>query len=304
MIKLLRDRNYRFICLSRRGFYNFMDDETYIKKRYYAEFGKTLNLNSPKTFNEKIQWLKLNDKNPKYPIYVDKYKVRDIIKNKLGEEYLIPLLGVWDKPEDIDYGSLPNEFVLKCNHNSGLGMCICKNKDKIDIKEIQKKLKRGLKENYYYNCREWPYKNIPHKIIAEKFMKNNNDNRSLIDYKFMCFNGEPRCILCVTDRFDQEGEKITFFDMNWKILPIKRKVPITNKKINKPLNFDKMVKFAKILSKNTTFIRVDFYEINGELYFGELTLYPGGGFEKFYPEEADYILGEWLHLPVYDLERR
>ena len=230
---------------------------------------------------------------------VDKYKVRNYIKERIGEEYLIPLLGVWDKAEDIDFDKLPNQFVLKCNHNSGLGMYICKDKSKLTKKQInaiRKNLAKGLKQDYYLTGREWPYKNVPRKIIAEKYMVN-DENKGLTDYKFMCFNGKVNCCFVCTDRFIEDGLKITFYDTNWEIMPFRRHYPQSNEPIAKPVNYEKMVKIAEQLSKDIPFVRTDFYEINGELYFGELTFYPASGFEEFIPHTGDEILGKWIQLP-------
>ena len=227
---------------------------------------------------------------------VDKHLVRQYIADKLGEEYLIPLLGVWDDPEDIDFDKLPDKFVLKCNHNSGLGMCICKDKSKLDIENAKKELRKGLKQNYYYNGREWPYKNVPRKIIAEQFLEDGTGD--LVDYKFMCFNGNVECILVCCERFSDDGVKMSFFDTDWNVLPFKRKHKAVKEGFPKPANFDNMMEYARLFSKDIPFLRVDFYEVNNNLYFGELTFYPASGFEKFIPEEWDYTLGSWIKLPT------
>ena len=253
-----------------------------------------LDLDNPQTFNEKLQWLKLYDRDPKYTQMVDKYEVRKYIKEKIGEEYLIPLLGVYDKFEDIDFDKLPKQFVIKCNHDSG-GLVICKDKSMLNIEEARKKINKSLKKNYFYSGREWPYKNVKPRIIIEKYMED-KETKELIDYKFMCFNGEPKCVFTCTERYN-DGLKVTFFDMEWKKMPFIRHYPASSKKINKPVNYDKMLKFSKMLSKNIPFVRVDWYEINGKLYFGELTFYPGSGFEEFKPEEWDKRIGDMLILP-------
>lgn len=294
--KCIFDKDYRFNVLSNFGFYDSMDDEEYLKRKYKSIMHKELDLDNPKVFNEKLQWLKINDHNPNYTMMVDKYKVRDYIKKELGEEYLIPLIGVWDNPDDIDFDSLPNQFVLKCNHNSGLGMCICKDKSKLDIEKVKKELRKGLKQDYYLTGREWPYKNVPRKIVAEKYMIDNMHGE-LMDYKFMCFNGKVECSFVCSDRFDDDGLKITFFDRNRNVLPFERHYPKSNKPIEKPFNYDKMIEFSEKLSQKMSFSRIDFYEIDKRLYFGEITFFPGSGFEEFTPESADEELGKLIKLP-------
>ena len=170
-IKYLTNSDYRFLIDSGRGKYNDMPDKEYLQRKFRAKLGTSLNLDCPQTFNEKLQWLKIYNRTPEYTVMVDKYKVRDYIAQMLGEEYLIPLLGVWDDPEDIDFDALPNRFVLKCNHNSGSGMCICKDKSKLNIAKVKAGLRKGLKQDYYLTGREWPYKDVPRKIIAEKYME-------------------------------------------------------------------------------------------------------------------------------------
>lgn len=266
-----------------------------LKLKYQALMKSKLNINSPITFNEKIQWLKLYDKNPVYTNLVDKYEVRKYISNTIGEEYLIPLIGVWNKFEEIDFSELPNQFVLKCTHDSG-GVIVCKDKSNLDIEKAKKKINSALKRNYYYSGREWPYKNIRPKIICEKYMVEES-GAELMDYKFMCFNGEVKCSFVCLNRNLQTGLNVDFYDMEWNRMPFERHYSSSGTAILKPKNFDKMVEFAGKLSKNIPFLRVDLYEINARLYFGELTLYPGSGFEEFTPESYDYLLGSWIKLP-------
>lgn len=257
-----------------------MPDEEYLKKCFKACMGEDLHLDNPKTFNEKLQWLKLYDRKPEYTMMVDKYKVREYIKEKLGEEYLIPLLGVWDKAEDIDFDKLPNQFVLKCNHNSGLGMYICKDKSKLtqkEIKVIRKNLTKGLQQDYYLTGREWPYKNVPRKIIAEKYME--DETGQLRDYKFYCFNGEPKIIMINSDR-EIGKTKADYFDMDFNWIDLKWGYEHALVKPSKPINFEKMKELAVVLSKNIPELRVDFYEVNNKIYFGELTFFDGSGFDK------------------------
>lgn len=290
------DKDYRFQYLAGKGFYNSLSDAQYLKRMYKARLGKNLNLDSPQTFNEKLQWLKLYDRKQEYTMMVDKYKVREYIAAQLGEELLIPLLGVWNDPDEIDFDKLPNQFVLKCNHNSGLGMCICKDKSKLDIEHVKAELRKGLLQDYYLTGREWPYKDVPRKIIAEKYM-NDSNTPDLLDYKFMCFNGQVRCSFVCSDRFGKDGLKVTFFDRDWNVLPFERHYPKCKDKIEKPSTYEKMVEYAERLSKGNPFVRVDFYEIDKKIYFGELTFFPGSGMEEFSPESADAELGSWIKLP-------
>ncbi len=274
---------------------NFLSDRLYLKIKYRLLMGYPLNLKNPQTFNEKLQWLKLYNRNPKYTTLVDKYAVREYIAKTLGEEYLIPLLGVWDDADDIDFNKLPNRFVLKCNHNSGLGMCICTDKSKLDIEKVRNELKKGLKQDYYKTGREWPYKNVKRKIIAEKYMTDESGTE-LKDYKIMCFNGKFECAFVCSERFSEDGLKVTFFDENWSVLPFERHYKKSERPIPCPKNYKKMIEFAEKLAKNMPFVRIDFYETGGRLYFGEITFFPGGGYEEFSPEKWDYKLGKMIDL--------
>ena len=282
------------IWLMNKGFFNWLSDKKYLKLRYRLIFGRKLNMNNPKSFNEKLQWLKVNDHNEKYIEMVDKVLVKDYISKIIGSEYIIKTYGIYDNFDDIDFSKLPNQFVIKCNHDSG-GLVICKDKKKFNKKEAKKKIERCLEKNYYYLNREWPYSKIKSKIIIEEYMEDKNSNE-LIDYKIMCFNGDPKMLFTCTDRYS-DGLKVTFYDLDWNVLPFKRHYPSAKKKIKKPNNFKKMIEFSKKISKNISFIRVDWYEINGKLYFGECTFYPGSGFEEFTPDEWDYKVGELLKLP-------
>lgn len=278
-------------CISR-----LFSDEAFLKMKYRLIMGKKLDLDNPKTFNEKLQWLKLHDRKPEYTMMVDKYAVRGYIAEKLGEEYLIPLLGVWDDPDDIDFDALPDKFVLKCNHNSGTGMCICRDKSKLDIEKAKKELRKGLKQDYYLTGREWPYKNVKRKIVAEKYMVDSNNPDDLVDYKFMCFNGRADFSFVCSDRFSEKGLHVTFFDRDWNVMPFERHYPYLKNGFPKPNNYEKMIEFSEKLSHGIPFVRVDFYEIDGKIYFGELTFYPGGGYEEFTPEEWDYKIGNYINL--------
>lgn len=293
--KYIFNKDYRFDINRALGFYNKMPDDEFLKRLFKSRLKYDLDLDNPKTFNEKLQWLKLHDRKPEYTMMVDKYKVREYVANTIGEQYLIPLIAVYDKAEDIDFNKLPQKFVLKCNHNSGVGMCICKDKSKINIRKVRKRLNKGLKQDYYLTGREWPYKNVERKIVCEQFMED-KESPDLKDYKFMCFNGEVKCSFVCSERFSGEGLKVTFFDRDWQVMPFTRHYPKSEKVIEKPKNYELMIELAEKLSKNIPFVRVDFYEVNGKVYFGELTFFPGNGLEEFEPEEYDKMLGDYIDL--------
>lgn len=262
--------------------------------KYRLVTGKRLDLKNPRSFNEKLQWLKLYDRKDEYTQMVDKYGVREYIAKTIGEEYLFPLLGVWEKVEDIDFDSLPERFVLKCTHDSG-GVIVCRDKSKFDIDSAKSRLNAWMKRNYFYCSREWPYKNVKPRIIAEKYME--DESGELVDYKFMCFDGVVKSCFTCTERFTPFGLKVTFFNERWERLPFERGYPSSSKQIAKPANYDKMMQLSQKLSKGIPFVRVDFYEADGKIYFGELTFYPGSGLEKFSPEEWDYTFGSWINIP-------
>lgn len=283
-----------FYALGHRGFFNWMSDEKYLEIVYKIRIGETLHLDNPQAFNEKIQWLKLHDRRREYTMMVDKYRVKKYIAQKIGPQYLIPTLGVWNRFEDIDFEKLPDQFVLKCTHDSG-GIIICKDKNRLDINAARKTINRSLRCNYYWGNREWPYKNVKPRIIAEKYMASPG-NESLTDYKFICFNGKMKCIFTVTERFSKEGMRMNFFDRKWNQLPFERHYPRSSRNIDPPKNLSLMIRLSETLAENLPLIRVDFYEVCGNVYFGELTLYPGSGFEEFTPAKWDRILGSWLDL--------
>ena len=297
-LKAIYDDDARFMLLNRFGLCNNMSDEEYLKKAFKCNMGKDLNLENPQTFNEKIQWLKLHDRNPLYTLMVDKYLVKDYVASIIGQEYIIPTLGVWDSPDDIDFDKLPDQFVLKCNHNSGTGMCICKDKSKLDVKKVKSELRKGLAQDYYLHGREWPYKNVPRKIIAEEYMEDEKTGE-LRDYKFFCFNGVAKALFIATDR-QKEGEetKFDFYDMNFNHLPFINGHPNSTMRIDRPERFDEMRILAEKLSINIPHVRVDFYEVNGKVYFGELTFSHWSGMVPFEPEEWDYTFGSWIALNV------
>ena len=292
-----------FSNITKTGVFNLLPDKQYLSIMYKSQTGRKLNLQNPETFNEKLQWLKLYDRNPAYVPLVDKYEVKKYIADKIGEEYIIPTLGVWDSVEDIDFDVLPKRYVLKCTHDSG-STIVCKDKADFDIGKAKKILNKKLHNNLFWWGREWPYKIIKPRIIAEKYMTNclggNLIKEELIDYKFMCFDGKVKCSFTCTERFTGEGLKVTFFDMDWNKLPFTRRYPASNRDIKKPEQYEKMIDLAEMLSTGIPFVRVDFYEVMGKVYFGEMTFYPGNGTEVFNPEKWDYILGSWIKLPERD----
>lgn len=280
------------------GKFSFLfPDKQYLQMMYWLHLGRKLNLKNPKTFNEKLQWLKLYNHKPEYTIMVDKVKAKEYVAKLIGEEHIIPTLGVWDDPDDIDFDALPDQFVLKCNHNSGTGMCICRDKSKLDIEKVKAELRKGLKENYYMRWREWPYKNVPRKILAEKFMVDESGTE-LKDYKIFCFNGEPRYCQVISDR--NTDEKIDFYDMHWKrlvgLVGLNDKVHNSEYAIPCPESFEDMKQMASLLAKSIPFSRIDFYEINHQAYFGEITFFPATGFGNFNPREWNVKMGDVITL--------
>lgn len=275
---------------------HFVNPEKYIFRMFRKRMGCELNLDNPKTFSEKLQWMKLYDHNPLYTQLVDKYEVKQYVKDKIGEQYIIPTLGCWDSVEDIDFDSLPNQFVLKCTHDSG-GLVICKDKMKLDVKKAKKKLKKSLGRNYYYMGFEWPYKNVKPRIIAEQYMEDSK-TQELRDYKFFCFAGVVKAMFIATER-QKEGEdvKFDFFDADFNHLPFKQGHEHAAVTPAKPKCFDEMKNQASVLSKGLPQVRVDFYEVDGRVYFGEMTFFHHGGWTRFEPEEWDTTFGEWIVLP-------
>lgn len=269
-----------------------MDDERYLRLAYRIRMRKKLNLKNPQTFNEKLQWLKLYDRKSEYTMMVDKYEVRKYISEKIGEEYLIPLLGVWNSFDEIDFDKLPEQFVLKCTHDSG-GLVICKDKSKLDMDAVKRKINRCFEKNFYYHGREWPYKDVKPRIIAEKLMVDESGTE-LKDYKFFCFDGKPECLFIATDR--PHDTKFDFYDMEFNHLPFTNGHPNADKEIKRPAGMDEMVEIAKKLSEGMPHVRIDFYDINGRVYFGEITFFHWSGLVPFEPEEWDYKLGEKIKL--------
>lgn len=274
------------------------NDKLYLNVAFFLSQGKKLQLSNPQTFQEKMQWLKLYDRRPEYTIWADKVKAKEYVASVIGEEHIIPTLGVWDNPDDIDFDQLPEKFVLKCNHNSGLGMYICKSRSTFDEKKVRENLKKGLRENYYLHNREWPYKDIPRKILAEKYMEDSGAPKGLADYKFFCFNGEPKFCQVIRDR--TTSETIDFYDMEWNHQVFYGLNPVArngNTPVARPVHLEKMIEICKQLSSDSPFVRVDLYVISNTEYFGEITFFPAGGLGTFDPKDWNLILGNMITLP-------
>lgn len=272
-----------------------MSDEKFLKLAYKLLMGKKLNLENPKKFSEKLQWLKLYNRKDCYTIMADKYFAKEWIANKIGENYIIPTIGVYNKFEDIDFSNLPNQFVMKCTHDSG-GVLIVKDKNLLDLSNVKRKFKKSLSTNFFYFSREWVYKNIEPRIIIEEYMGDN-----LTDYRFYCFNGKVKLVYQYLNESQADGSKpepvyCNIYNEKWERLYFYQAYKPSLEKYPKPFHFEKMISLAEKLTKDIPFLRVDFYIINEKIYFGEATFYPGGGFSKFNPEEYDYKIGKMLNL--------
>lgn len=290
---LLIKLNYNYPLL-----FSWMPDELNLKFWYKYNFGKKLDLKNPNTFNEKLQWLKLYNRKDEYVQMVDKYEVKKYVAGIIGPQYIIPTLGVWNSFDEIEFEALPDQFVLKCTHDSG-GLIICKEKEKVDWKSAKKKIQRCLKRNYYWVGREWPYKNVQPRIIAEAYMQDVK-TRDLKDYKFFCFNGKPKYCQVIGDR--SKNESMDFFDMNWSLQPFTKKTFAGvefphDSSLRKPICFDEMVHIVGKLAVGIPMSRIDLYEINNKVYFGEITFFPNSGlFNQFSPVEWDVKLGRMISL--------
>ncbi len=266
-----------------------------IKKEYKDTFGRDLNLKNPSTFNEKIQWLKLYDRKKEYTQFVDKVLVRSFVEQTIGSEYLIPIIGVFKNFNEINFESLPNRFVIKTNNSSG-GVIVCLDKNSFDIENARRTINKKLSENFYINTREYPYKHIKPRIIIEEFIGENEKNP--IDYKILSFNGVPDNVMVCIER-ETGHPKFYFFDLEWNLLRYNkqgRDVKV-NVDIPKPKNFSKMLEIAEKLSKDIPLLRIDLYNINGKIYFGEMTFYPDSGLDKNLLPEYDRLLGAKIMLP-------
>ena len=282
--------------LSYKGAFKWMPDEMYLKLLFRAIMKKKLDLNNPKTYSEKLQWIKLYDRNPLYTSLVDKYLVKEYVKEKIGEEYIIPTYGVWDSFDEIDFSKLPNQFVMKCTHDSG-GLIICRDKTKLDFMRAKRKIEKYLNKSFYWFGREWPYKDVQPRIIIEEYMEDSK-TKELRDYKFFAFDGVVRAVFVATERQSTSEEtKFDFFDENFNHLDLINGHPNADNMPEKPTCFEEMKTLASILSKGLPEARIDFYEVDGRVYFGEITFFHWSGLKPFEPEKWDEVFGSWIKLP-------
>ena len=301
IVQIATDKNYRRGVLVSHGIIKISDEE-YISELFYQKFGRLPNLNKPVSFNEKIQWLKLHDRKPIYTSLVDKYEVKEIVGNIIGREHIIPTLGMWEKFEDINFDLLPQQFVLKCTHDSG-GNYICRDKEKLDYKALKAKIKKSLKTDFYLQGREWPYKNVKPRIIAEKYMEDDSHNdtgiKGLTDYKFFCFNGNPLLLYVSKGLEHHPTAEISFYDMDGNEMTYHRNDYKPYHNAFMPKRFSEMREIAHTLAcfVNSPFVRIDLYSINDEIYFSEITFSPCSGMIPFEPISADIELGQLLKLP-------
>lgn len=293
--KMVWDEEYRFRVSANMGWLKGMSAEEFLRRKYRFSMGRELDLDHPTAYTEKLQWLKLYDHQPVYTTMVDKYAVKAYVTDTIGAEYVVPLLGVWERAEDIDFDSLPQRFVLKTTHDSG-GIVVCKDKAALDIPAAKKKLRFFLNRDYYSCNREWPYKNVKPRIIAEAYMEDPRQGE-LRDYKFFTFGGEPKVLYIAQGRGRGEPTVADFFDMEFNHLPFSIDHDMAPVPPEKPVNFELMKELAAKLSQGTPQLRVDFYEVDGHVYFGEMTFFHCSGMAPFHPEEWDRIFGDWVTLP-------
>ena len=285
------------VILSKYG--HFIPDEPYLKLKYRLREGYWMDFENPHTLNEKLQWLKLHNRQDKYTSYSDKFEVKKYIREVLGEEYVIPTIGIWDNPEEIDFSKLPEKFVLKPIHNSSVGRCICTDKSKLDISKVKTGLKKALTQNYYYVWREWPYKNIKPRIIGEEFIQN-ADGTPIVDYKFYCFGGKPQYFMYSVGeahhhvrncKFDMKGNNIDYL--------FKKKRALSDDEIQLPKNLEEMVAIVEKLCVGYPHIRIDLYNVDGHIYFGEMTFYTGDGFINIDNKEFSQKLADFIDITPY-----
>ena len=270
-----------------------LPDKCYIQRMYYVKLGKKLHLKHPVLFNEKLNWMKLYYRNEEFTRMADKYEVRQLVKKKIGGEYLIPLLGVWNSVEEISFDTLPKQFVLKCTHDSA-SVVICKDKQYFDVEEAKKKLAACMNTNYFWASREWPYKKIKPRIIAEQYMVDES-HTELKDYKIYCFSGKPELIQVDFGRFTKHERNL--YTTEWEYIQERFEYPNNPEvQIRKPEHLKEMLELASKLAGNIPSVRIDFYSINGRIYFGEITFYQEGGFGRFEHESFEKKLGDLIRL--------
>lgn len=295
IVKIMKNPSLIIKGLGSRGLLNWLSDDIYLKLIYKSALKKELNLKNPINYNERLQWLKINDRKTHYTKYVDKLEVRGLISNKIGEKYLIPLLGVYETVDDIDWEMLPEQFVLKCTHGSGTNI-ICSNKSNLNVNHSIKQLKKWMNKNWYWVGREWPYKNIKPKIICEKYMVE-NEGEELKDYRVFCFDGEPKFIAVDFEINNKEKTRRNLYDLEWNFLENEISYPRElGIDVKRPFQLENMVNISKFLSKDMAHVRIDFYSIGEEIYFGEMTFYHQLGLAKISPEEFSDKMGSWIPI--------
>ena len=283
---------YREMVKCNLGLYDIMDDEKYIRKLYKLKTGLELNLDSPKRFNEKLQWLKLYDRKDIYTVMVDKFLVKEYVDKLIGEGHTAKTIGVYEHFEDIDFDTLPEKFVIKTTHGCG-GMYIHRG-GKINKKLAQEKVMSTFGKNYYFHTREWPYKGVKPRILIEEYLQN-EDEENLTVYKVLCFEGQARIIQVIQDDKTPD-ESIDYFDTEWNLLDLKQNYPNSKKHLAKPVQLEEMLEYSNICSNGIHFLRTDWYVVNGKIYFSEFTFFSDAGLEKFYPDSWDEFLGDWIKI--------
>lgn len=292
---ILKKPSLLFMTLGQRGIFNWMSDERYLRTAYRIRMGREMNITSPQTYNDKLQWLKLYDRRPLYSKLVDKYEAKKLVAEIIGEQYIIPTIGVWNHFDEIDIDKLPDQFVLKCTHDSG-GLVICKDKKVFNRKAAKRKIERCLRHNFYWGQREWPYKDVKPRIIAEPFLEDKKTHE-LRDYKFFTFDGDVKAMFIATERGSKEETKFDFFDEEFNHLPFTNGHPNADVMPEKPVHFVEMKMLASKLGKGIPQVRVDLYEYDGKVLFGEMTFFHWSGMVPFDPEKWDYTFGSWIKLP-------
>lgn len=292
----MKNNKYDFWAHALNRLVYVLPDKWYLFFRFKNRVGYWPHLNHPRTFNEKLQWLKLNDRHAEYTQMVDKIDAKKYVASIIGDKYIIPTLGVWNSVDVIEWDKLPNQFVIKVSSDSG-GIVVCKDKQTLDIEKAKEKLTNGWGKNYYVHNKEYPYRDLTPRIIAEEY-KEDESGYELRDYKIFCFNGEPKILFVASDR-QKAGEdtKFDFFDLNWNHLPFTNGHPNSKEFIAKPKNFEEMLEIAKKLSVGIPQVRIDLYNCNGQIYFGEITFFHWSGMTAFDPVEWDFRLGKMIKLP-------
>ena len=294
-LSLIKTPGKLIMPMAEMGLLRWMPDKLYLQIVFHGQTGKRLDLHNPMTYNEKLQWIKLYDRNPAYPLLVDKYEVKKIVSSIIGDEYIIPTIGVWNDPDEIDYSQLPKSFVLKCTHDSG-SVIICHDKETFDFDSAKNYLKEKMRKNTYWSGREWPYKNVQPRIIAEIYLEGEN-SKGVDDYKVLCFHGVPKLIEVHSGRMTG-NHTMDYYDTQWNRTNITQvRYPMADKPQPSPIPLSKMLELSSLLSKDYIHIRVDWYVIKEKLYFGELTFFDASGLVQFKDEKWDYLLGQWIQLP-------